>query len=219
MPDEGGKPSHEWPRSLDGGIAPERGHASATDDAALLAKSAIGDATAFRSLVERHLANVTAIARSMLRDPAEAQDVAQEAFLRLWRHAGDLEIGSGGAKPWLRRIVSNMCIDRLRAARNTTVTDDVPDRPEPATQGRALEEQEMAARVRTALDALPERQKQALTLFHFEGLSQLEICDVLDISEDAVESLLARARRSLKAALKDEWRQLLPDGPAEGGMT
>ncbi len=192
---------------------------AASDDAALLAATAAGDATAFRTLVERHIANVTAIGRGMLRDPVEAQDVAQEAFLRLWRHAGELELGSGGVKPWLRRVVSNMCIDRMRAGRNTTVMDEVPDRAEPATQGRALEEQDLAARVREALDALPERQRQALTLFHFEGLSQLEICDVLSVSEDAVESLLARARRSLKAALKDEWRQLLPDGPAEGGTT
>lgn len=192
---------------------------AAADDATLLAKTAHGDSVAFRRLVERHIANVTAIARGMLRDPAEAQDVAQEAFLRLWRHAGELELGNGGVKPWLRRVVSNMCIDRMRASRNTTVTDEVPDRAEPATQGTALEEQDMAARVRKALDALPERQRQALTLFHFEGLSQLEICDVLGISEDAVESLLARARRTLKAALKDEWRQLLPDGAADGGTT
>lgn len=190
---------------------------AATDDAALLTATAGGDATAFRTLVERHIYNVTAIARGILRDPAEAQDVAQEAFLRLWRHAGELELGSGGVKPWLRRVVSNMCIDRMRASRNTTVVDEVPDRAEPATQGLALEEQDLAARVRGALDALPDRQRQALTLFHFEGLSQLEICDVLSVSEDAVESLLARARRSLKAALKDEWRQLLPDGAAEGG--
>lgn len=192
---------------------------AAADDATLLAKTAHGDSVAFRCLVERHIANVTAIARGMLRDPAEAQDVAQEAFLRLWRHAGELELGNGGVKPWLRRVVSNMCIDRMRAGRNTTLVDEVPDRAEPATQGTALEEQDMAARVRKALDALPERQRQALTLFHFEGLSQLEICDVLGISEDAVESLLARARRTLKAALKDEWRQLLPDGAADGGTT
>lgn len=192
---------------------------AAAGDATLLAKTAHGDSASFRILVERHIGNVTAIARGMLRDPAEAQDIAQEAFLRLWRHAGELELGSGGVKPWLRRVVSNMCIDRMRASRNTTVTDEVPDRAEPATQGTALEEQDMAARVRKALDALPERQRQALTLFHFEGMSQLEICDVLDISEDAVESLLARARRTLKTALKDEWRQLLPDGAAEGGTT
>lgn len=189
------------------------------DDATLLAKTAHGDSAAFRLLVERHIGNVTAIARGMLRDPAEAQDIAQEAFLRLWRHAGELELGSGGVKPWLRRVVSNMCIDRMRASRNTTLVDEVPETAEPASQGTALEEQDMAKRVRTALDALPERQRQALTLFHFEGLSQLEVCDVLGISEDAVESLLARARRTLKTALKDEWRQLLPDGAAEGGTT
>lgn len=187
------------------------------DDAALLALTASGDAQAFRRLVERHISGVTAIARGMLRDGSEAQDIAQEAFLRLWRHAGELELGSGGVKPWLRRVVSNMCIDRMRATRNTTVVDEVPERIEPPTQGIALEEHDLAVRVKQALDELPERQRQALTLFHFDGLSQMEICDVLGISEDAVESLLARARRSLKTALKDEWRQLLPDGPTDGG--
>jgi RNA polymerase sigma-70 factor (ECF subfamily) len=65
--------------------------------------------------------------------------------------------------------------------------------------------------VEAALAALPERQRVALTLFHYEGLSQIEVGDMLGITDEAVESLLARARRSLKTALKDEWRQLLPD--------
>lgn len=208
VPDMGGKPRQQ-PAS--GMLPPQH------DDANLLALTATGDATAFRRLVERHISGVTAIARGMLRDGSEAQDIAQEAFLRLWRHAGDLELGSGGVKPWLRRVVSNMCIDRMRASRNTTLVDEVPDRPEPPTQELALEQRDLAVRVQQALEALPERQRQALSLFHFEGLSQMEICDVLGISEEAVESLLARARRSLKASLKDDWRQLLPDGAAEGG--
>ena len=184
------------------------------DEADLLARVAAGEASAFRGLVDRHLPTVLAIARRMLRDDAEAEDVAQEALLRLWRNAAALELGPGGVRPWLRRVASNLCIDRVRARRNTTVTDQVPEEAEPAGQVRTLVERELGARVDGALKALPERQRLAITLFHYEGMSQIEVGNVLGISDEAVESLLARARRSLKAALKDDWRELMPQDEA-----
>ena len=181
------------------------------DDAALLARVSAGDAQAFRGLVDRHLPTVLAIARRMLRDDAEAEDVAQESLLRLWRNAASLELGEGGVRPWLRRVVSNLSIDRVRAKRNTTVTDAVPEESEPAGQVRQMAERELGLRVDAALKALPERQRLALTLFHYEGMSQIEVGEAMGISDEAVESLLARARRTLKAALKDEWQGLLPE--------
>jgi RNA polymerase sigma-70 factor, ECF subfamily len=181
------------------------------DDAALLARVSAGDAQAFRGLVDRHLPTVLAIARRMLRDDAEAEDVAQESLLRLWRNAASLELGEGGVRPWLRRVVSNLSIDRVRAKRNTTVTDAVPEESEPAGQVRQMAERELGLRVDAALKALPERQRLALTLFHYEGMSQIEVGEAMSISDEAVESLLARARRTLKAALKDEWQGLLPE--------
>ena len=181
------------------------------DDAALLARVSAGDAQAFRGLVDRHLPTVLAIARRMLRDDAEAEDVAQESLLRLWRNAASLELGEGGVRPWLRRVVSNLSIDRVRAKRNTTVTDAVPEESEPAGQVRQMAERELGLRVDAALKALPERQRLALTLFHYEGMSQIEVGEAMSISDEAVESLLARARRTLKAALKDEWQGMLPE--------
>src|SRR5215475_11900549 len=86
----------------------------------LLARVAAGEEEAFRGLVDRHLPTVLAIARRMLRDDAEAEDVAQETMLRLWRNAAGLELGPHGVRPWLRRVVSNLCIDRVRSRRNTT---------------------------------------------------------------------------------------------------
>ncbi|WP_291990839.1 sigma-70 family RNA polymerase sigma factor [Luteitalea sp.] len=185
------------------------------DDRQLLGRIRQRDGTAFRTLVERHLHLVTGVARRMLRDDAEADDVAQEAMIRLWQGGGGLEIGAGGLRPWLRRVTSNLCIDRIRARSRTDVMDEVPDRPVAASQLTSLVEDDMSARVQQALLALPERQRQALVLFHYEGLSQIEVAAVLGVSDEAVESLLSRARRALRGTLKDEWRQLLPGEAGE----
>jgi RNA polymerase sigma-70 factor (ECF subfamily) len=186
------------------------GSGDSEDEAALVERVTAGEAQAFRALVDRHLPTVLAIARRMLRDDAEAEDVAQETMLRLWRNAAKLELGEGGVRPWLRRVAANLCIDRVRAQRNTSLGDALPEEVEPASQMTRLAERELGRRVDEALKALPERQRLALTLFHYEGMSQIEVGNVMGISDEAVESLLARARRALKAALKEEWQGLLP---------
>ena len=191
------------------------GGPDAEEDATLVAAAGRGDAAAFRTLVDRHLSGVLIIARRMLRDDAEAEDVAQEAMLRMWRSAEGLEVGALGLRPWLRRVVSNLCVDRMRSGKRLTVTDEVPEQIEPATQHSQLEAQDTSQRVDAALKALPDRQRTALTLFHYEGLSQLEVGKMMGISDEAVESLLARARRSLKAALRDELNELLADDQHE----
>jgi len=193
---------------------PEAGRTGAqelAEDGQLLARMAKRDAEAFRALINRHLALVVAIARRMLGDPAEADDVAQDTFLRLWNAGGGIEVGQGGLKPWLRRVVSNLCIDRIRARRNIQLVDEVPERAEAAKQLEGIETRELSMRVQSALQTLPDRQRQALVLFHFEGLSLNEVAAALTVSAEAVESLLARARRSLKASLAGDWRDLLPE--------
>ncbi|MCB1504710.1 MAG: sigma-70 family RNA polymerase sigma factor [Hyphomicrobiaceae bacterium] len=178
-------------------------------DAVLVQRMSGGDADAFALLVNRHVGAVSAVARRLLGDDGEAEDVTQEALLKLWRLGAGLSIDGPGVRPWLRRVVSNMAIDRIRSRRRVDVTDDVPEVAEAPRQMQALEGNEVSVRVDVALQALPERQRLALTLFHFEGLSQMEVAAAMNVSDEAVESLLARARRSLKTALAGEWRDLL----------
>lgn len=180
-------------------------------EAALVGATAAGDAVAFRALVTAHLSGVTAIARGMLGDASEAEDLAQEVFLRLWRNAAALEIGPSGLKPWLRRVVSNLAIDRIRAKQHVVVTDEVPEQVSRATQSDALESADVSARVQAALSQLPDRQRLALVLFHFDGLSQADVATAMNVSDEAVESLLARGRRALKGVLAADWQLLAPD--------
>jgi RNA polymerase sigma-70 factor, ECF subfamily len=198
-------------RSEPGQSASPTAAAPGEAEAVLLTETAEGNATSFRCLVEAHVRTLTAIGRRMLNDDAEAEDVTQEAFLRLWRNAATLELGPGGVRPWLRRVVTNLCIDRIRSSRNTSIVADVPEQASSGGQEHALEVQELSSRVDQALKRLPDRQRAALVLFHYEGLSQIEVGAALGVSDEAVESLLARARRTLKVALKDDWQTLLPD--------
>jgi RNA polymerase sigma-70 factor, ECF subfamily len=179
-------------------------------DSDLLAAVVRGDGQAFRALMDRHLAPMVSVARHMTRDSALAEDIAQDAFLRLWRSAGSIEVGEAGVRPWLRRVVANLSIDRLRLTSREVVSDELPEASEPASQLRGLEQAELSVRVGAALDALPDRQRVALSLFHYEGMSQIDIASAMQISADAVESLLARARRQLRQTLQREWKEMMP---------
>jgi RNA polymerase sigma-70 factor (ECF subfamily) len=178
---------------------------------------ASGDDNAAKLVVEQHLPSVLALARHMLGSEEEAEDVAQEAFMRLWKQADKWEPGRALIITWLRRVASNQCIDRIR--RNRTVPLSPTDEfPVAAVQQHDMEEQQLQARVSAALQELPERQRLALGLCHFQGLSQAEAANEMDISEHALESLLARARRGLKQKLEKEWQGLLPDSSDLGAF-
>lgn len=176
-------------------------------DDALLVLYANGDPQAARLLMDRLLPGALRHAARVLGDQAEAEDVAQEAMLRLWRMAPDWRQGEARPKTWLYRVVANLCTDRLRARqqRATTPLDDAPDPedPVPGVQARMIEGERMAA-LQSALMALPERQRHAVVLRHIEGLTNPEIAEVLQIGVEAVESLTARGKRALQAVLSGQ---------------
>lgn len=178
-------------------------------DADLLARCIDGDGEGLRRLMERHLGLVRAAARRILASPGEADDVAQETFLKLWRGASEITVPTNGLGPWLRRVAANLAIDALRKSKRLDVTDDLPEQAVPPDQLGDLEASDRAGRVEAALARLPERQRVAIGLFHFEELSQRDVAAAMEISEDALESLLARARRRLRQLLADDVAELL----------
>jgi RNA polymerase sigma-70 factor (ECF subfamily) len=182
-------------------------------DADLLRRYAAGDQAAARALTERHVPRIFALARRMLADRAEAEDVTQETMLRLWRIAPDWRADGAALGTWLYRVASNLCIDRLRRRRGVA-PDPPPEVPDvsPGAQAR-LETAERAAALRAALGRLPERQRLAVVLRHLEERPNPEIAAILETSVEAVESLLARARRALAAELVPRRAELgLGDG-------
>ena len=174
---------------------------SPAEDDLLMRRYAAGDAGAAAALIAAHAPRVLSLARRMLGEAAEAEDVAQEAMLRLWRAAPDWRAGEAGVGAWLRRVASNLCLDRLRRRRESPAAEP-PDRPDerPAALDR-LAQDERAAALRAALAELPERQRLAIVLRHFEERPNPEIAAILETSVEAVESLLARGRRELAARL------------------
>ncbi len=172
-------------------------------DAALVARVGAGDSTAWRALMDVWLGRIVAFAWRMLGDHAEAEDVAQEAFLRLWTQAprwrAEARVGT-----WLHRVAHNLCIDRLRRRRRTATEADPPDRADPAGGPDADSQRRRVARtVEAALARLPERQRAAIVLVHYQELGQDEAAGILGVGLDALESLLARGRRSLRDGLRD----------------
>jgi len=167
-----------------------------------------GDPAAARALTLRLTPRVLGYAARLLTDRAEAEDVTQEAMLRLWKMAPDWRSGEAKVSTWLYRVVTNLCTDRLRRTRGVDI-DAVPE-PEddqPAADERLQQATRMAA-LDKALATLPDRQREAVVLRHIEGLSNPEIAEILDISVEAVESLTARGKRALAAALSDQREEL-----------
>lgn len=183
-------------------------YADASDDA-LLALYANGDRDAARLLMHRFTPRVFSQAFRVLRDQAEAEDVVQEAMLKLWKIAPDWRQGEAKVSTWLYRVVANVCTDRLRKRRPNDSLDTTAE-PEDGSASVA-EQMQMSARSQAldaALSQLPERQRQAVVMRHLDELSNPEIAEFMGVGVGVVENLIARGKRALSAILTKRKEEL-----------
>jgi RNA polymerase sigma-70 factor (ECF subfamily) len=159
-----------------------------------------GDRDAFAALCRRHAAPLHRFATRMLGEPADAEDVVQETLLRFWREARKFDPSRARLTTWLHRCTYNACVDQLRRRGRHTPPDADTEAPSPEELTLA---EDRGRTVQDAIGALPERQRTALLLCHYQRLPQAEAAAVMDLSLHALESLLARARRRLKQDLRD----------------
>jgi RNA polymerase sigma-70 factor (ECF subfamily) len=171
-------------------------------DVALMARVARGEEVAFRQLSRRHLPAMLGLARRILGNAADAEDVAQEAMLRVWTHAPRWQ-PLAAFRTWLTRIVVNLCLDRKRRAKwvDLEAAGEIVD-PTPGVTDVA-EQSERERALTAAIAGLPERQRAAIVLTYTEGMTNAQVAEVLDTSVSAVETLLVRGKQNLRARLKD----------------
>ncbi|MEP3635633.1 MAG: RNA polymerase sigma factor [Paracoccaceae bacterium] len=172
-------------------------------DDVLLQRYAAGDRSAARMLTARLTPVVFAQAYRGLGNQADAEDVTQDALMRLWRQASDWRMGEAKVTTWLYRVTANLCTDKLRKRmRSGPSLDEIaePADPTPSVE-TTLQNISRQKALEDALGELPERQREAVVLRHIEGLNNPDIANRLDVSVEAVESLLARGKRALKSAL------------------
>tara|TARA_R110002049_G_scaffold137350_2_gene297330 strand:- start:11065 stop:11664 length:600 start_codon:yes stop_codon:yes gene_type:complete len=179
---------------------------AAAQDADLLLRYAAGDPAAARLLSTRLTPRIYAHAARVLGDRSEAEDVTQETMLRLWRIAPEWRAGEAQVSTWAFRVVANLCTDRLRQrGRVSTGLDDIDAAPDPGpTAAAQIQQVARLDALQQALATLPLRQRQAVVLRHIDGLPNPEIAAILDVGIEAVESLTARGKRALSAALASQ---------------
>ncbi|PLS22563.1 RNA polymerase sigma factor [Neptunicoccus cionae] len=181
-------------------------------DDALMVLFANGDGQAASVLAYRHTGRVLALALRMLGDQAEAEDVAQEALMRLWKIAPDWRQGEAKVSTWLYRVASNLCTDRLRKHSGKRATEDIDNVAEPQDDSPSIEAdliaRERADALQAALQTLPTRQRKAVSLRFLQELANPEVAEIMEISVEAVESLLSRGKRGLAQALEAQRMEL-----------
>jgi RNA polymerase sigma-70 factor (ECF subfamily) len=172
--------------------------AGSESDESLMGLVAQGDQRAFRILMGRHMTLAIRVAQRVVGNAAEADDIGQDAFLRVWSRAASFDPRVARFTTWLYRVVLNLALDRIRKPSHASIDQAAEvrsDDPEPVTLMIADEEHRLIA---AAMATLPERQRAAIVLFHMEGLGGRDAAKSMNVSEKAFESLLVRARSSLK---------------------
>jgi RNA polymerase sigma-70 factor (ECF subfamily) len=170
------------------------------NDEALMARIARGDERAFRALAGRHLPAMLGLARRILGNATDAEDVAQEAMLRVWTHAPRWQ-PLALFRTWLTRVVVNLCLDRKRRA-PWVALEAAGEIVDPALgPGAKAERDERERLVAAAIAELPARQRTAIVLTYGDGMSNAQVAEILDTSVSAVETLLVRGKQNLRRAL------------------
>ncbi len=181
------------------------GNSVTTDpDEVLLERIARGDMAAVSALVSRKLPKLLSLGRRMLNDPVEAEDVAQETLVRTWKQAATWVPGKARIDTWMHRVALNLCYDRLRRRKDSVSSDDIEIIDDAAGPSAQLEQAQTAQALQNALAQLPERQRTAITLNYYQEMSNIEAAGVMGVSIEALESLLARARRTLRTLMSEK---------------
>ena len=175
----------------------------AASDEVLMVRIVAGDQAAFHSLARRHVARCLAVAQRIVGNPSDAEEVVQDAMLRVWLHAPAWRAGSARVTTWIYRIVVNLALDGLRKNRSRVISiDEAGDPVDPAPDAQMLAEgRQLEAFVARAIAELPARQRAALTLCYFEAMDCADAAQIMGISVSAMESLLVRGRRTLRMRL------------------
>ena len=149
----------------------------------------------------------------MLGERAAAEDATQETFLRLWTNAARWEPRRGASlRAWLTRVAMNICLDRLRRRAREAPADAAPESADDAPRAdEAMIAADARDAVAAAIAGLPPRQRQAIVLCHYEERSNIEAAEIMETSVEAMESLLARGRRALRAALAPRRNELMEE--------
>ena len=178
-------------------------------DADLLAAFAGGERGAAMTLTQRLTPRLMGQAYRMLGNRAEAEDVTQDAMMRLWKIAPDWDADRAQVTTWLYRVVANLCTDRLRKSGRGVALDAIEE-PADDAQSAAdnMQDTARATALHNALAYLPERQAQAVALRHLEELGNPEIATIMDTNVRTVESLIARGKRALIAKLSGRKEEL-----------
>ena len=176
-------------------------------DEELMQAVCMGDRSAYQTLVRQHLKSISHYAFRLLGNTKDTEDITQEVFLRLWTNAQKWNAQKAKLTTWLHRITHNLCVDHLRKHGRVQTQDTFEDEAADSTTengGSVDESNEKVQEMRAAISALPENQRSALSLCHYQGFSNKEAAAIMGISVKALESAIARAKRSLREQLTNK---------------
>jgi RNA polymerase sigma-70 factor (ECF subfamily) len=179
------------------------------DDDDLLERMRLDDVDAYRALVERHIDHAYAVAMRVLKNPADAEDVTQDAFVKAWVNRHRWDAGRAKFSTWLYRVIVNRCIDKQRLAKTEWLEEVAEPAADFADAVTVIHRRRVYGRLEDALQRLPTQQRVALVLSYYEDMSNVEVADVMGTTVVAVESLLKRGRKRLRELLRRSESEIL----------